>query len=278
MPKMSTSGLGHLRRLPVDRRPRPTREPARRDTRLLQVDQPTRREGITFEGMAEPLNPLESAVLDLLLSRTDEGYAALRDQLTTVEVTSRQMRVPRAPVRRRRFARAPQAVGDGGQAHRPRRARAAAAARGQPVAPLRQIADRHPRRAARPGENGPLSARCGRATWTPDRPPGYPADAVRAPTRTDEPFRWSSAPSPYETTSLDISVEDRGGARCCSAKPLACPRSGLEPRALRAAVMLGPEMTRLISGCTSRGKPGEASPWCTRRGSSGLWPGRRCRA
>jgi hypothetical protein len=41
--------------------------------------------------MAEPLNPLESAVLDLLLSRTDEGYAALREQLTAVEVTARHM-------------------------------------------------------------------------------------------------------------------------------------------------------------------------------------------
>jgi hypothetical protein len=41
--------------------------------------------------MAEPLHPLESAVLDLLLSRTDEGYAALREQLTAVEVTARHM-------------------------------------------------------------------------------------------------------------------------------------------------------------------------------------------
>jgi hypothetical protein len=41
--------------------------------------------------MAERLNPLESAVLDLLLSRTDEGYDALRQQLTTVEVTARHL-------------------------------------------------------------------------------------------------------------------------------------------------------------------------------------------
>jgi hypothetical protein len=40
--------------------------------------------------MAEPLNPLESAVLDLLLSRPDEGYAVLREQLTAVEVTARE--------------------------------------------------------------------------------------------------------------------------------------------------------------------------------------------
>jgi hypothetical protein len=41
--------------------------------------------------MADPLNPLESAVLGLLLSRTDEGYAALREQLTVVEVIGRDM-------------------------------------------------------------------------------------------------------------------------------------------------------------------------------------------
>jgi hypothetical protein len=41
--------------------------------------------------MGEPLLPLESAVLDLLLSRHDEGYPALRTQLATVEVTAREM-------------------------------------------------------------------------------------------------------------------------------------------------------------------------------------------
>jgi hypothetical protein len=41
--------------------------------------------------MAEPLNPLERTVLDLLLSRTDEGYAALREQMAVAEVIERRM-------------------------------------------------------------------------------------------------------------------------------------------------------------------------------------------
>lgn len=41
--------------------------------------------------MAELLLPLERAVLELLLSRADEGYAALREQLDAVEVTGRRL-------------------------------------------------------------------------------------------------------------------------------------------------------------------------------------------
>lgn len=41
--------------------------------------------------MSKPLLPLEVAVLDLLLSRADEGYAALRAQLASVEVAAREM-------------------------------------------------------------------------------------------------------------------------------------------------------------------------------------------
>jgi hypothetical protein len=55
------------------------------------IDQTGSRKSITFEPMAEPLTPLESAVLDLLLSRTDEGYDVLRHQLTTVKVAARHL-------------------------------------------------------------------------------------------------------------------------------------------------------------------------------------------
>lgn len=47
--------------------------------------------GHNVEQMSEPLNALETAVLELLLSRTDEGYAALREQLSAVEVIARDM-------------------------------------------------------------------------------------------------------------------------------------------------------------------------------------------
>jgi len=41
--------------------------------------------------MTERLSALERAVLDLLLSREEDGYEALREQLTTAEVIARRM-------------------------------------------------------------------------------------------------------------------------------------------------------------------------------------------
>ena len=41
--------------------------------------------------MTESLSPLERAVLDLIVSRDEDGYAALREQLASVEVISREV-------------------------------------------------------------------------------------------------------------------------------------------------------------------------------------------